>query len=87
MRTNNNAENKHFLLSLSQFRIPMFYLAFHSRFNRRVQINHANMWSFIKFLQGEENRCHHMRIQFSAGLGARLKQAKRLRFNVVADKK
>ncbi|CAM2723168.1 unnamed protein product [Rotaria socialis] len=26
--------------------------AFHSRFNRRVQITHPNMWSFIKFLQG-----------------------------------
>jgi hypothetical protein len=36
MRTNNNAEDKPFLLSLSQFRIPMFYLAFHSRFNRRI---------------------------------------------------
>ncbi|CAM4946602.1 unnamed protein product [Rotaria socialis] len=28
--------------------------AFHSHFNRRVQITHPNMWSFIKFLQGEE---------------------------------
>ncbi|CAF5166217.1 unnamed protein product [Rotaria sp. Silwood1] len=54
----------------------MFYLAFHSRFNRRVQVNHPNIWSFIKFLQGEENRFHHMRIQFSAGLGPRPKQAK-----------
>ncbi|CAF3709276.1 unnamed protein product [Rotaria socialis] len=50
--------------------------AFHSRFNRRVQITHPNMWSFIKFLQGEENRFHHLRIQFYAGLGARPKQAK-----------
>ncbi|CAF4880865.1 unnamed protein product [Rotaria socialis] len=50
--------------------------AFHSRFNRRVQITHPNMWSFIKFLQGKENRFHHLRIQFYAGLGARPKQAK-----------
>ncbi|CAF3215169.1 unnamed protein product [Rotaria socialis] len=50
--------------------------AFHSRFNRRVQIAHPNMWSFIKFLQGKENRFHHLRIQFYAGLGARPKQAK-----------
>ncbi|CAF4262377.1 unnamed protein product, partial [Rotaria socialis] len=50
--------------------------AFHSRFNRRAQITHPNMWSFIKFLQGEENRFHHLRIQFYAGLGARPKQAK-----------
>ncbi|CAM4774886.1 unnamed protein product [Rotaria magnacalcarata] len=49
---------------------------FHSRFNRRVQVNHPNIWSFIKFLQGEENRFHHIYIQFTAGLGARPKQAK-----------
>jgi hypothetical protein len=34
------------------------------------------MWSFIKFLQGEENRFNHMRIQFNAGLGARSKQSR-----------
>ncbi|CAF5218849.1 unnamed protein product, partial [Rotaria magnacalcarata] len=34
------------------------------------------MWSFIKFLQGEENRFHHLRIQFYAGLGARPEHAK-----------
>ncbi|CAF1415442.1 unnamed protein product [Rotaria magnacalcarata] len=50
--------------------------AFQSHFNRRVQITHPNMWSFIKFVQGEENRFHHLRIQFYAGLGARPKQAK-----------
>ncbi|CAF1343242.1 unnamed protein product, partial [Rotaria magnacalcarata] len=50
--------------------------AFHSRFNRRVQINHPNIWSFIKLLQGEENRFHHMYVQFIAGLGTRSKQAK-----------
>lgn len=49
-------------------------LAFHSRFNRRVQVHHPNIWSFIKVLQGEENRFEHMRIQFYAGLGARIKQ-------------
>ncbi len=54
----------------------MFYLAFHSRFNRRVQINHPNIWSFIKVLQGEESRFHHMYTQFNADLGARAKQAK-----------
>ncbi|CAF4356626.1 unnamed protein product, partial [Rotaria magnacalcarata] len=50
--------------------------AFHSRFNRRVLVHHPNIWSFIKFLQGEESRFYHMNIQFSAGLGARAKQAK-----------
>ncbi|CAM4840926.1 unnamed protein product, partial [Rotaria magnacalcarata] len=49
---------------------------FHSRFNRRVLVHHPNIWSFIKFLQGEESRFYHMNIQFSAGLGARAKQAK-----------
>ncbi|CAF3800796.1 unnamed protein product [Rotaria sp. Silwood1] len=50
--------------------------AFHSRFNRRVQIHHPNIWSFIKLLQGEESRFYHTLIQFNAGLGARTKQAK-----------
>ncbi|CAF4680546.1 unnamed protein product, partial [Rotaria socialis] len=50
--------------------------AFHSRFNRRVLVHHPNIWSFIKFLQGEESRFYHMNIQFAAGLGARAKQAK-----------
>ena len=52
--------------------------AFHSRFNRRVQIHHPNIWSFLKFLQGEESRFYHMLIQFNAGLGARTKQLKTL---------
>ncbi|CAF1054091.1 unnamed protein product [Rotaria sordida] len=46
------------------------------RFNRRVQVNHPNIWPFIKILQGEENRFHPMYVQFSAGLGIRPKQAK-----------
>ncbi len=37
-------------------------------------MHHPNIWSFIKVLQGEENRFEHMRIQFYAGLGARTKQ-------------
>ncbi|CAF4710153.1 unnamed protein product, partial [Rotaria sp. Silwood2] len=41
-----------------------------------VQVNHRNIWSFIKILQGEKNRFHHIRVQFTAGLGARPKQAK-----------
>ncbi|CAF3647620.1 unnamed protein product [Rotaria sp. Silwood1] len=49
-------------------------LTFHSRFNRRVQVHHPNIWSFIKVLQGEENRFEHMCIQFYAGLGPRVKQ-------------
>ncbi|CAF3073065.1 unnamed protein product [Rotaria sp. Silwood2] len=51
-------------------------ISFHSRFNRRVQLNHPNIWSFIKFLQEEENRFHHLSIQFHAGLGTRPKQIK-----------
>jgi hypothetical protein len=76
MRTNNNADGKYFILFLTSFHTLMFILAFHSRFNRRAQIHHPNIWSFIKFLQGEETRFHHMYTQFTAGLGARTKQAK-----------
>ncbi|CAF1191038.1 unnamed protein product [Rotaria sp. Silwood1] len=50
--------------------------AFHSRSNRRVQVNYPNIWSFIKFLQGEANRFHLMYVQFIAGFGVRSKQAK-----------
>jgi hypothetical protein len=39
-----------------------------------------NAVSFIKFLQGEEGRFHHMYIQFIADLGARGKQ---LQFNIL----
>ncbi|CAF3363228.1 unnamed protein product [Rotaria sp. Silwood2] len=60
--------------------------AFHSRFNRRVQINHPNIWSFIKLLQGEENRFHHMYVQFMAGLGTRSKQAKTIAIQRRIDK-
>ena len=54
----------------------MFHVAFHSRFNRRVQVTHPNIWSFIKFHQGEECRFHHIYTQFTAGLRVRTKQAK-----------
>ncbi|CAF1654014.1 unnamed protein product [Rotaria magnacalcarata] len=76
MRTNNNAEGTHLFLFLLKTHTVIFILAFHSRFNRRVLVHHPNIWSFIKFLQGEESRFYHMNIQFSAGLGARAKQAK-----------
>ncbi|CAF1534697.1 unnamed protein product, partial [Rotaria magnacalcarata] len=54
------------------------------RSNRRVEITHPNMWSFIKFLQ-EENRFHHLRIQFYAGLGAKPKQAKTIAIQCCID--
>ncbi|CAF2106150.1 unnamed protein product [Rotaria magnacalcarata] len=43
------------------------------------------MWSFIKFLQGEENRFRHLRIQFYAGLGAKPKQAKTIAIQCCID--
>ena len=76
IRTNNNAEGEPFLLFNSKCHFRLFKIAFHSRFNRRVQVSHPNIWSFIKVLQGEVNRFHHMYVQFSAGLGGRPKQAK-----------
>lgn len=41
-----------------------------------MQVHHPNLWSFIKVLQGEENRFEHRRIQFYASLGARTKQSR-----------
>jgi hypothetical protein len=52
----------------------MLPLALHSRFSRRVQIHHSNIWSFIELLQKEEVRFHHMNTQFNVGLAARTKQ-------------
>ncbi|CAF1388832.1 unnamed protein product [Rotaria magnacalcarata] len=86
IRTNNNAEGDLFLLLNSEFYLVILHLAFHSRFNRRVQINHPNIWSFIKLLQGEENRFHHMYVQFIAGLGTRSKQAKTVAIQRRIDK-
>jgi hypothetical protein len=54
----------------------MFYLVFHSRFNRRVQVNHPNIWTSFKFLQEKESRFYFMYIQFNTGLVVRAKQAK-----------
>ena len=76
IRTNNNAKDEPFLLFNSKCHFPLLNIAFSSRFNRRVQVSHPNIWSFIKVLQGEENRFHHMYAQFSVGLGSRSKQAK-----------
>ncbi|CAF4689044.1 unnamed protein product, partial [Rotaria socialis] len=86
IRTNNNAEGDIFLVFNSEIYFLMSHLAFHSRFNRRVQINHPNIWSFIKLLQGEENRFHHMYVQFMAGLGTRSKQAKTVAIQLRIDK-
>ncbi|CAF2658677.1 unnamed protein product [Rotaria sp. Silwood2] len=86
IRTNNNAEGDLFLVFNSEIYLFMLHLAFHSRFNRRVQINHPNIWSFIKLLQGEENRFHHMYVQFMAGLGTRSKQAKTIAIQRRIDK-
>ncbi|CAF4000286.1 unnamed protein product [Rotaria sordida] len=75
IRTNNNAEGIHFFL-LFLISTLLYFSAFHSRFNRRVQIHHPNIWSFIKFLQAEESRFHHMYIQFSSGLSTRTQKVK-----------
>jgi hypothetical protein len=67
-----------------KFYILMFYLAFHSRFNRWVQINHPNIWSFIRFLQGEENRFHE---RYYDGLITTMKYLDSLSFVVAKRKK
>ncbi len=41
-----------------------------------MQVHHPNVWSFIKVLQGEENRFEHVRIQFYTGLSTRTKQSR-----------
>lgn len=83
MRTNNNAEGMNYAVHL---RFSLFlFSAFHSRFNRRVQFHHPDIWSFIKFLQAEENRFYRMFVQFNAELGARTKQPKTLSMQKRSD--
>ncbi len=41
--------------------------------NQRIERSHANIWSFIKCLQGEEARFRHMLLQINAGAKGRLK--------------
>ena len=71
IRTNNNVEDELFLVFNSKRYFLLFNMTFHTRFNRRVQVTHPNIWPFMKVLQEEENRLHQMYVQFSAGLGIR----------------
>ncbi|CAF3345271.1 unnamed protein product [Rotaria socialis] len=86
IRTNNNAEGDRFLVFNSEIYLLMLHLTFHSGFNRRVQISHPNIWSFVKLLQGEENHFHHTYVQFMADLGTQSKQAKTVAIQRRMDK-
>ncbi|CAF4009296.1 unnamed protein product, partial [Rotaria sordida] len=48
---------------------------FHNRLNLRIAKYHPNIWTFIRCIQGEENRFNHVLIQMIGGLAARLKTA------------
>ncbi|CAF4154360.1 unnamed protein product, partial [Rotaria sp. Silwood2] len=48
----------------------------HNRLNSRLPKSHPNIWTFIKCIQGEENRFNHLMIQMKAGLSTRPKTAK-----------
>ncbi|CAF2727901.1 unnamed protein product [Rotaria sp. Silwood2] len=44
---------------------------YHNRLNSRVCKYHPNIWTFIRCIQGEENRFNHLLIQMKGGLAAR----------------
>ncbi|CAF2855277.1 unnamed protein product [Rotaria sp. Silwood2] len=48
---------------------------FHNRLNLRIAKYHPNIWTFIRCIQGEENRFNHVLIQMIGGLAARSKTA------------
>ncbi|CAF1133551.1 unnamed protein product [Rotaria sp. Silwood1] len=50
-----------------------FDCRFHSRFNRRIQRAHANIWSFITCLVGEERQFQHTHIRITTGAQRRPK--------------
>ncbi|CAF3958786.1 unnamed protein product, partial [Rotaria sp. Silwood1] len=76
IRTNNNAEGFHHFLALRYFIQSYTFLGFHNRLNSRLSKAHPNIWSFIKCIQGEENRFNHLMIQMKAGLSTRPKTAR-----------
>jgi hypothetical protein len=43
--------------------------------NQRIHKAHPNIWTFIKCLQNEESRFHHLHLQMNAGAQARAKRA------------
>jgi hypothetical protein len=46
------------------------FSAFFTFDQSRENLNDPNIWSFIRFCEGGENRFRRMRIQFNAGLAA-----------------
>ncbi|CAF4832204.1 unnamed protein product [Rotaria socialis] len=51
---------------------------FHNRLNARLSKSHPNIWTFIKCIQGEQNRFNHLMIQMKGGLSSRQKTARTL---------
>ncbi|CAM4872329.1 unnamed protein product [Rotaria socialis] len=51
---------------------------FHNRLNSRLSKSHPNIWTFIKCIQGEQNRFNHLMIQMKGGLSSRQKTARTL---------
>ncbi|CAF2876130.1 unnamed protein product [Rotaria sp. Silwood2] len=49
---------------------------YHNRLNLRISKYHPNIWTFIRCIQGEENRFNHLLIQMKGGLTARPKTKK-----------
>ena len=46
-------------------------IGFHNRLNERVVRSHPNIWTFIKCLQNEQSRMHHLLLQMNVGARAR----------------
>ena len=42
-------------------------IGFHNRLNQRIVKSHLNIWTFIKCLQNEQSRMHHLFLQMNVG--------------------
>jgi hypothetical protein len=52
IRTNNSVEGT--VISESSFFVKLSFVAWHSRFNKRVNQHHPNIWHFISVIKKEE---------------------------------
>jgi hypothetical protein len=66
-RTNNNVECKVYLVVFCLMTFFCLITAWHSRFNKRIEKKHPNIWAFIQTLQNEEVHFQQQLIHANSG--------------------
>ena len=72
-RTNNICEGMYAARVSCDVGIRVILVGFHNRLNRRLERAHANIWSFIRCVIGEESRFQHSYVQINTGAQRRPK--------------